>query len=235
MKFIIALVIFVVMHSCAQSQTDMGYQEHSYYMDVYDNTGKKIDADGHAFLSGSPMLNNNWGTGSVAFANGKQLSNLPLQFNVQKNQLYFKRDSTVFGFADKVAAFTMIYNDDAGNQREVYFKSGYPNNRGEATSFLYQVINDGPNVQFLKALESNIDQHYVYGAAAKENYVVSAKLYIYNVRKNILFSVSRNKHSLERALPEYKDEIEKYAADNNVSFNDEKEISELITGLNRVK
>ncbi len=235
MKPIFALLLLVAIFTRGFAQVNMTYQEHSYYMDVYDNSGKKIDADGHAFLSGSPMLNNNWGTGSVAFTNGKQLSGLPLQFNVQKNQLYFKRDSTVFGFADKVAAFTMTYNDDAGNQHEVYFKSGYPNNRGEATSFLYQVINDGPNVQLLKALESNIDQHYVYGAAAKESYVVSAKLYIYNVRKNILFSVGRNKHSLERALPEYKDEIEKYAADNNVSFNDEKEISELITSLNKVK
>ncbi len=235
MKPILVLLLFTAIYTHGFAQVNMTYQEHSYYMDVYDNSGKKIDADGHAFLTGSPMLNNNWGTGSVAFTNGKQLSNLPLQFNVQKNQLYFKRDSTVFGFADKVAAFTMTYNDDGGNNREVYFKSGYPNNRGEATSFLYQVINDGPNMQFLKALESNIDQHYVYGAAAKESYVVSAKLYIYNVKKNILFSVSRNKRSIERALPEYKEEIEKYAADNNVSFNDEKEISELVTGLNRVK
>ncbi|MDQ2752519.1 MAG: hypothetical protein M3R72_05795, partial [Bacteroidota bacterium] len=188
-----------------------------------------------AFLSGSPMLNNNWGTGSVAFTNGKQLSNLPLQFNVQKNELYFKRDSTVFGFADKVGAFTMTYQDDGGTQQEVYFKSGYPDNRGKATSFLYQVINDGPNAQFLEGLESNIDQHYVYGAAAKENYVVTAKWYIYNVKKNILFSISRNKRSVEKALSEYKEEIEKYAVDNNVSFNSEKEINQLITSLNKVK
>lgn len=235
MKPILALLLFAAIYTHGFAQVNMTYQEHSYYMDVYDNTGKKIDADGHAFLSGSPMLNNNWGTGSVVFTNGKQLSNLPLQFNVQKNQLYFKRDSTVFAFADKVAAFIMRYNDDNGNQREVYFKSGYPNNRGERTSFLYQVINDGPNVQFLKALESNIDQHYVYGAAAKENYVVSANLYIYNIRKNILFSIKRNEHSLERALPEYKKEIEKYAAENNVSFSNEKEISELITSLNKVE
>ncbi len=230
------MLIFVVMYNYAQSQNiNMTYQEHSYFMDVYDNSGKKIDANGHAFLSGSPMLNNNWGTGSVAFTNGKQLSNLPLQFNVQKNELYFKRDSTVFGFADKVGAFTMTYQDDGGTQQEVYFKSGYPDNRGKATSFLYQVINDGPNAQFLEGLESNIDQHYVYGAAAKENYVVTAKWYIYNVKKNILFSISRNKRSVEKALSEYKEEIEKYAVDNNVSFNSEKEINQLITSLNKVK
>lgn len=203
-------------------------------MDVYDNSGKKIDAGGHSFLSGSPMLNENWGTGAVVFTDGRQVTSLPLQFNVQKNQLYFKKDSAVYGFADKVAAFKMMY-DEGGSKREVYFKSGYPDNRGEATPFLYQVINDGPNVHFLKRLESNIDQHYVYGSAAKENYVISAKLYIFNVKKNVLFSINRNKHSLEKALPDYKEDIEKYAADNNVTFSDDKEINELVTSLNKVQ
>ena len=228
MKPIFTLLLFAALYTCVHAQNiSMDYQEHSYYMDVYDNSGKKIDAGGHSFLSGSPMLNDNQGTGSVAFTNGKQVTNLPLQFNVQSNQLYFKKDSSVYGFADKVAAFIMTY-DDGGNKREVYFKSGYPNNRGETTPFLYQVINDGPNVHLLKRLTSNIDQHYVYGSAAKENYVITEELYIYNVKKNLLFKISRNKKSVEKALPDYKEEVEKFAANNNVSFNSEKEINQLV-------
>ena len=235
MKTIMVTLFFAATYTCTHAQNiNMTYQEHSYYLDVYDNSGNKIDVGGHSFLSGSPMLNENWGTGAVVFTNGKQVTNLPLQFNVQSNQLYFKKDSAVYGFADKVAAFKMIY-DDGGNKREVYFKSGYPNNRGEAIPFLYHVINDGPNVHFLKRLESNIDQHYVYGSAAKENYVITEELYIFNVKKNILFKISRNKKSVEKALPDYKQEVEKFAADNKVEFKNEKEISELVTNLNTVK
>ena len=46
------------------------------------------------------MLNTKWETGSIVFDNGKMVSNLPLQFNIQANALYFTKDSTDYIFAN---------------------------------------------------------------------------------------------------------------------------------------
>src|SRR6478736_5573714 len=103
MKINICIAFCVAICASASSQNiDMSYQQHGDYMDVYDNTGHKLEINGHSNSSGSPMLNPEWGTGAVIFKNGKQVSNLPLQFNIKSNTLYFKKDTSTYAFADKV-------------------------------------------------------------------------------------------------------------------------------------
>lgn len=235
----LALFLFICNYSFAQSYSpgqsiDQSYQIHGDYMDIYDNSMHKVGGNTHSNLTGSPLLNVEWGNGSVAFKNGKQVSNLPLQFNLQTNTLLFKKDSSSFVFADKIAAFKMDYNE-AGDKREVLFKSGYPGAHNEPSDFLYEVINIGPNVHFIKRLSSSIDEQYVYGSAAKETYEVKQERYVYIVKRNALIKISDNEKSILKALPEYEEQIKKFEADNNSKLNNDKEIDLLMTSLNKVE
>ncbi|MEP6685065.1 MAG: hypothetical protein ABJA35_17450 [Parafilimonas sp.] len=232
----LAIMFFIFNHSFAQSYTpgqsiDQSYQTHGDYMDIYDNSMHKIGGKTHPNLTGTPLLNREWGIGSVAFSNGRQVSDLPLQFNLQTNTLFFKKDSSVLAFADKVAAFRMDY-DDEGEKRKVFFRSGYPDAHGKPTDFLYEVINLGSNVHFLKRLTSGIDEQYVYGSAAKENYEIKQERYVYIVKRNALVKISDNEKSISKALPEYDKQIKKFEADNNSKLDNDKEVDLLITSLN---
>ncbi len=234
MKIIFFLCLLLALNNSVYSQFTADYQEHGDYLDVYDYTGHKVAMNGHSNLSGNPMLNETWGTGSVMFASDKQVNGIPLKFNIQNNKLYFKKDSMVYEFADKVLAFKLKF-EEGDKSREVYFKSGYPDRRGDSTSFLYEAINVGPNVHFLKRLNSTVRQQYVYGSAAKESYIVTSESYLYNVKNKSLIKISNNKKSILKALPEYKERIEKFSSDNNVTFSNDKEINQLIISLNRVQ
>lgn len=234
-----AIMLFAFHCSFAQSYSlgqsmDPSYQVHGDYMDIYDNSMHKVGGNTHSNLTGTPLLNPEWGIGSVAFANGKHVSDLPLQFNLQTNTLYFKRDSSVLAFADKVVAFRMDY-DNGGEKVKVMFKSGYPDAHGTPSDFLYEVINIGPNIHFLKKLTSGIDEQYVYGSAAKENYEVKQERYVYDVKRNTLIKISDNEKSILKALPDYEEQIKKFEADNNSKLNNDKEINLLITTLNKVE
>ena len=128
----------------------------------------------------------------------------------------------------------MDYNN-AGERSEVFFKSGYPDTHGEPTDFLYGVINIGPNIHFLKRLSSGINEQYVYGSAAKENYEVNQERYVYIVKRNVLVKISDNEKSILKALPEYKEQIKKFEADNNSKLDNDKEVNSLIISLNLVQ
>ncbi len=234
MKPASCIILFVLIYTCTYAQIDNSYQVHGDYLNIYGNSGNELSVNGHSNLTGSPMLNSNWGTGSVMFKNGKQASNVEMQFNLQNNTLYFRSNSSVYMFAEKVIAFKISYSED-GKKKEAIFKNGYPDRAGNATDFFYEVINNGPNIHFIKRIHSEINQHYVYGAAAQENYEVSEEPYLYIVKDNQLIKISETVKSVSNALSDYEEQIKKIITDNNYKLNNDKEINQLVTNLNYVK
>jgi hypothetical protein len=235
MKNLISLLVLLSIHNYSFSQLqDMSYREHGEYLDVYDNAGNKLPMNDHPLVLNNLMLNQQWATGSVVFNNGQQVSNLPLQFDVAKNALHFKKDSVVYAFAAVVRACKMTYAD--GNQKkEVLLRSGYPDHNGDSSDVLYMVINEGPNVHFLKWLKPTIYEHYDYGTAPKEIYGIAEESYLYNVNKHQLVKISANEKSILKALPEYKEQIQKFERDNNSKLDNDNDISKLISMLNVVQ
>jgi hypothetical protein len=212
---------------------DLSYREHGEYLDVY-NAGDKLPASDHSVLPNSLLLNRQWAIGSVVFSNGRQVTNLPLQFDVQKNALHFKKDSIVYAFAEVVRACKMIYTEGVVS-KEVLFRSGYPDRNGDSSDILYQVITEGPNIHFLKLLKPTIYDQYDYGYADKETYGVTAESYLYFVTARKLVKISANEKSILKALPGYKAQIQKFETDNNSKLDNDKDIKNLIIMLNQVQ
>ncbi len=235
MKTLFSLFVYVSLFNCCfAQQLDQNYQDRGYLMDVYDNSGNNISQKKMTDINGTPFLNSEWGTGAVSLSDGQQFANLTLQFNIQDNKLYFKQDKKVYAFAVNVSAFTLNYKDN-DVEKDVIFKSGYPDHKGNPTPVLYEVVTDGPNVQFLKYLQSHVDDHYIYGMASIKKYTVSEELYLYDVKKNKLVKFSDNLKSILEALPEYQANILKFNAENNYKLNNDKSINALVTSLNYLK
>jgi hypothetical protein len=235
MKIWISLLVLISIHNYSFSQLqDLSYREHGEYLDVYDDAGNKLPANENPLLTEKLMLNQQWAIGSVVFDNGQRASNVALQFDVVKNTLHFKKDSIVYAFADVVRACKMTYTD-GGIKKEVLLRSGYPDHNGDSSNLLYQVINEGPNIHFLKWLKPTIYDHYDYGYAEKETYGIAEESYLYNVNKRQLMKISENEKSILKALPDYKEQIQKFQTDNNSKLDNDYDISRLITMLNLVQ
>lgn len=203
----------------------------NYYLDVYDNSGKRINANQNSNISGSPYLYGMWGTGSVVVDNRQHYDDVPLQFDIETNTLYFKKDSTAYKLANQVNSFHITYPDSTHYQT-VYFKSGFPNERGYPTGLLYQVIAEGPKASFLKYLRVHTEQRTEYGLEPKQMYVMSEELWIYNADQKRMFKINRNKNSALKALNDFADAVEKFASDHHYKLTSDKEIAETITYVN---
>lgn len=207
----------------------------AYYIDVYDNSGKRIDANKYANIHGTPFLYDKWGIGSVVLNNQQEHTNMPLQFNIENNTLYFKKNDAPFTFADRVTSFRITYVDSAKNETDVFFRSGYPDGRGYPTNFLYQVIADGDSIQYLKYLRNHIEQHVTYGSDPIQVYITTEELWLYDAKTKRMLKINKNEKSIAKALPGYADQIHQFAAANNYKLDSDQQIIELVASLNAGK
>jgi hypothetical protein len=233
MKVIVSFFLFLYMHFSVNAQTYTDYQFHGDYVDIYDNSGNKVKISDHTLLEGNSILNNKWATGAVVLNNGKQTTNMQLKFDVKENALYFKNDDHVYAFANVVRACIMTYEEN-DKKIIVLMRSGYPDDKGDSTNVLYQVVAEGPNVQFLKLLKSTVDEQYSYGSAAKETYGVKEENYVYFIHTKQLVKFKENEKSVKSALSDYASQVQKYLTDKNVKLNSDEQIVDLIDTLNSV-
>ncbi|MGL6269458.1 MAG: hypothetical protein ACRC2O_16110, partial [Chitinophagaceae bacterium] len=74
-------------------------------IEAFDENGKPLATQLHEHIGGSPMLNSEWGAGVVSYKNGRVVSPIQIQFNLQKNELYFNQEGKKFMFTDTVSEF----------------------------------------------------------------------------------------------------------------------------------
>lgn len=230
MKLLSFLLSFTLLYICSYAQ-----KSDAYYVDVYDNSGKRIDANKYANIHGSPFLYDAWGVGSVVLNNHDEHTNMPLQFNIENNTLYFKKGNDPLAFADRVTSFKITYTDSAKNEWQVFFKSGYPDGRGYPTNFLYEVMADGDSVQYLKYLRNHLEQRVRYGNDPEQVYVTTEELWLFDAKTKRMFKINKNEKSIAKALPDYAQLIHQFATANNYKLDSDKEIIELVANLNKSK
>lgn len=177
MKYVIAITVLFLVSSELLPQTVN--DNNSYMIEAYDLQGRPFTAPGRKSAEGSPMLNDEWGKGQVKFKRGPLLSNVDLQFNLENNELYFRKEGFPFVFVDTVTEFKILYKEKDTN-RFVTFRNHYPD--GKKTNFLtyFEVLADGKKVHLLKHVYKNIQEKYSYGQQPAKEYVLHESLYVYN-------------------------------------------------------
>ncbi len=202
-------------------------------IEAFDENGKPFATQHNEHIGGSPMLNPEWGSGVVSYKNGRVVSPIQIQFNLQKNELYFKRDGNKFMFSDTVSEFRIIYRerDSAISQK---FRSGYPTMGKNKSTHFYQVLVDNKNMQLISDRSKKLLDAYTYSGGEKSVYREEEILYLFNIanqKMTEIKSIKNSKSIISSALPDRKSDIEKICADQKLEMKKREDIISLIQGL----
>ena len=184
LNILTTLMLFLALESMAQSTTNS--QSTNFYVEAYNIRGRPFVNPDASNIEGSPLLNLDWGKGTVYFKDGTVAQNVELKFNLEKNELYFNRDGELFLFNDPVMSFRMSYSSSAG-KKEVHFRSGYPLNGRLNKETFYQVLEDGAKFQFLVYRSTYLADSYQYGGQAKKAFKEIEELYVFDVAFGKMF------------------------------------------------
>jgi hypothetical protein len=214
----------------AQSTTNS--QSTNFYVEAYNIRGRPFVNPDASNIEGSPLLNLDWGKGTVYFKDGTVAQNVELKFNLEKNELYFNRDGELFLFNDPVMSFRMSYSSSAG-KKEVHFRSGYPLNGRLNKETFYQVLEDGAKFQFLVYRSTYLADSYQYGGQAKKAFKEIEELYVFDVAFGKMIKIKRTEASLVEALPDLKDKISSAIRNNRLKLKTNEDFARIFTELNK--
>ncbi|OYU55715.1 MAG: hypothetical protein CFE25_00220 [Chitinophagaceae bacterium BSSC1] len=200
--------------------------EESYGQDGKPMTGKV------KLVEGSPMFQEKWFEGKVVLTKGKEFTDAQFQFNLATQQLFFKKDSTVFAFTEPLVSFT-LQQQQKGVAQSFQFKNGYPAIGKWGSNCIYQVLVDGAKLQLLKLEEKKEQEQYVYNQPAKWVYKSQVSWYAFLPATREIREVKNNLAELTKILPEFEAGIQGFAANKKGKKLDEPTLSLLFESLNK--
>ena len=230
MQKIIILVSLGLCFSNLHSQSVDSKISGSAFVSAYDVNGKAFTAKLLENVEGSPMFSPDWNLANVTLQNGKVAKDVPVQFNLNDNQLYFKKDDIILVFVDPVASFEFAYSDN-GVKRLAHFSNGYPAIQKNTEETYYQVLANGP-MQLLKYAYKKPAQIAEYNQTSKYEYQLWKELYAYNTSTKKIVKI-KDKLSLTSSFPAYANAINDYAAQKNSKLKTEAELIDLFNALNQ--
>lgn len=230
LNILTTLMLFLALESMAQSTTNS--QSTNFYVEAYNIRGRPFVNPDASNIEGSPLLNLDWGKGTVYFKDGTVAQNVELKFNLEKNELYFNRDGELFLFNDPVMSFRMSYSSSSG-KKEVHFRSGYPLNGRLNKETFYEVLEDGAKFQFLVYRSTYLADSYQYGGQAKKAFKEIEELYVFDVAFGKMIKIKRTEASLVEALPDLKDKISSAIRNNRLKLKTNEDFAKIFTELNK--
>ncbi|MEN9952240.1 MAG: hypothetical protein RLZZ520_508 [Bacteroidota bacterium] len=225
-----ALMIFLAVNATGQSVSSS--VSTNFFVEAYNIRGKPFTNPDASNIEGSPLLNQDWGKGTVYFKDGAVAQNLDLKFNLEKNELYFNREGEMFLFNDPIMSFRMNYSSGSG-KKEVHFRSGYPVNGRLLKETFYEVLEDGAKFQFVTYRFTYLADSYRYGGQSKKVFTENEELYVYDVAFGKMIKIKRSESSLVEGLPDYKDKIVAVIRDNKLKLKTNEDVKKVITELNK--
>jgi len=230
LNILTTLMLFLALESMAQSTTNS--QSTNFYLEAYTIRGRPFVNPDASNIEGSPLLNLDWGKGTVYFKDGTVAQNVELKFNLEKNELYFNRDGEIFLFNDPVMSFRMSYSSSAG-KKEVHYRSVYPSNGRLNKETFYEVLEDGAKFQFLVYRSTYLADSYQYGGQAKKAFKEIEELYVFDVAFGKMIKIKRTEASLVEALPDLKDKISSAIRNNRLKLKTNEDFARIFTELNK--
>jgi hypothetical protein len=230
LNLLTALMLFLAVQSMGQTTTNS--QSTNFYVEAYNIRGRPFVNPDASNIEGSPLLNLDWGKGTVYFKDGSVAQNVDLKFNLEKNELYFNRDGEMFLFNDPVMSFRMSYSSSS-SKKEVHFRSGYPLNGRLLKETFYEVLEDGAKFQLLAYRSSYLADSYQYGGQAKKAFKEIEELYVFDVAFGKMIKIKRSDASLYEALPDFKDKISLSIRNNKLKLKTNEDLKKIFAELNK--
>jgi len=166
----------------------------------------------------SAYLLTEWYPGSVRMQDDKFYDGVPLRYDIVKDEIEFKKDSSLFRISDGVKEFTIPSGIDL-----YIFRSGFPAGKGLTGKSFYRVVYDG-QTKLLKRYKSQIKEEK---ASATRTLEPDAKLYI--VKNNKLNEVNlKDKSSFLKLLSDEKNKMQYVIKEEQLEFGAEDDLAKLL-------
>ena len=228
------LVLIQIAFSCSgHAQTASQKMRSDVVVEAYDDKGKPFAVSNRRNVEGSEMLNPDWGSGIVFFRNGRISPSMEIQLNLEKNELYFRRDEKTFMFTDSVSGFRVIYMDHDKLYNEI-FRSGYPDHVGKKTTYFYQLLVDGKEIQLLLDRSKHLIDAYKYNEGEKSVYREDMYLYAYNVAKLEIVEIKNLKQAksiIISIMPDRENDINRICDEQKLTMKTREDVIKLVQGL----
>jgi hypothetical protein len=182
-------------------------------------------------IKGSPMLSEHWTIGNVSFKNGKHVDSVQLHFNLETNKLVFRQEGLMLEFVDTVQQADLHFKEQ-GNTGMVIIKNNYPPIGNYTAETFYIIMADGPRYQLLTFKTKKKVEQYNYGNASTTAYTELNEFFIYEKSTDIIHKVKVKKSSIQKALPQKSELIEKICSQHSIQVKNLAELTSLITLLN---
>lgn len=203
----------------------------SVFEESYGQDGKPMTAKARV-VEGSPMFQEKWFEGKVVLTKGKEFSGAQFQFNLATQQLFFKKDSTVFAFTEPLVSFTLS-QQQKGVLQSFEFKNGYPAIGKWGSNCIYQVLVSGDKIHLLKLAIKKEQERYDYNQPAKWVYKDEISWYAYLPATREIREVKNNQQDLLKTIPEFEAGINGFVANKKGKKLDEPTLSLLFQSLNK--
>jgi hypothetical protein len=223
------LLLFCCLFTVISGQAQLLDTRTSEILDISAIKGTSFSGKRSAEISGSPLLSENWGKGTVKFSNGRLFRDVSLQFNLYTNQLHYQLEGMVFAFLDPIKEFVFTY-EETGENRTVLFRNGYPSQGVSNEWTFYEVLMQGSRFQLLKHNYKTVRDFKDYSSTTARSYHFVSELFIYDKQTKSLKSIKPNT-ILATVLPDQADAIATISSNKNYKFHSEKELSELLAKL----
>lgn len=203
----------------------------SVFEESYGQDGKPMTTKGK-LIEGSPMFQESWFSGKVLLSKGKTFTDALFQYNLATQQLFFKKDTSVFAFTEPLLGFTLKKVEN-GVEQTYQFKNGYPTIGKFETNCIYQILVNGNKVQLLKLQERKAQERYEYNQPIKWIYKDEISWFAYLPAKKEIREIKNNVAAITQTLPEFTTAINRFDANKKGKKLDEPTLSLLFESLNQ--
>jgi hypothetical protein len=181
-------------------------------------------------VEGHPFLIEEWSRGLVKFKDGSYVKDIPVQFDIHNNKLYFKRNEQRFEFIQPIQEFVLTVAKNGDSVRKLY-RNGFPSTDRNTEETFYEVLTDG-KFQLLHYHSKVVDEVKLYNGPEKKKFVPKDMLFALVPGQKIV-KLKKDKESIIQALPDYAPVINKIVAEKKLKLKKEEDIATLFSLLNQ--
>ncbi len=237
MKPIIALAIFLSYSIASNAQVSgkhMGSTGVGGDLSIQNNDGKMIPIGAQADTKGSPLLLEQWVSGTVNLKNGIKFNDSALNYSLFEDKLYFKRDNQFFIVAGIISDFYLAADEENKSKGLFHFVSGYPVTTTTNENTFFQLLADGGKYQLLKWQHKKIREAYNYGGVNETEYVSQEAYYVFEKAAHKMWSLGNktNVQQIKNTLSVDESIWKAYLDKHSSNSKGESAMIELISVLN---
>lgn len=180
---------------------------------------------------GTPFFNEEFTNGSITFENGQTTNVMPLRYNAYENNLQFMSGSNIYAVENNTVRSFELYATDS----VIRFEKGYDARRLSPEDFV-AVMADGEAKFMVKHTVNYREDISGYGQATQvEEYSPSREYYVKFGDGDVDRIRSLNERRVMRTFPSHEDELEQFASQNNIQFDNIMDVSRLFKHYNTLQ